>query len=258
MTMKSKHIFAGGALTGMIALTTSAFAGPLGVISGTGMGAVGIGGSAGGLLSAPLGAAALDNSSAGFGAAGSAAANAANMGSIGAAADGHFAGDTAGAVSANPDALKSVAKGTLSTGARVTGSAEERVQAAHDAAFSEADSAHAAALSARQSARGTVNAGAGTGVKAATGAVAKGREAGAALHNSADDSVEGGIATATSVRTVANAASSRLIHKAGNVSGSAHGGVSASGGAQASGGSDDSVSADGSANAQLRANASAQ
>ncbi len=106
--------------------------------------------------------------------------------------------------------------------------------------------------------RGTVNAGVGNTLNAAAGAVVKGHEAAVALRNSADDGVEAGTATATSARTAANAASSRPIHRAGNVSGSAHGGVSVSGGGQVSGGADDSVRAEGSANAHPRASASAQ
>jgi len=138
--MKSKHILASGALTGMIALSTPVFAGPLGVITGTGMGAARIGGIANGALSHSLGAAALGSPSAAFGAAGGAgamasgAADAANMGSIGAAANGHFAGNAKAAPSANPDALKPLAKDTLRAGGRVAGNAEERVPAAHGGA----------------------------------------------------------------------------------------------------------------------------
>jgi hypothetical protein len=228
--MKSKHILAGGALTGVIALSTPVFAGPLGGITGAAMGGAGFGGIAGGAL----GATALGSPITTLGAAGSAGAMATGAadaaGSIGTAANGHFAGDAAGAVSANPDALKPLATHAERAGGRAAGNAQERVQGAHDAAFSEVDSVQAAALSARQSARRTVNAGSGTALNAVAGTAAKGRET----------------------------ASSRLSHRAGSVSGNADGGISASGGAQASGGSDDSVRADGSANAQVRAGASMQ
>lgn len=204
--MKSKYIFAVGALTGVIVLSTPVFAGPLGGIAGSETGSAGIGGFASGALSAPMGAPALAGPSATFGAAGNAgamasgAAGAASMGNVGAAATGNFAGNAAGAANAGP----------------------------------------------------------GTAFDAAAGAAAHGREAGAALRNTTDDSVEAGTTAAALGRTAAHAASSRLIHKAGKVSGSAHGGVSASGTAQASGGSNGSVGAQESANSHLHADASTQ
>lgn len=145
--MKSKHILAGGVLAGVFALSASAHAGPLDGVVGIGTGSVGIGGASSGSMNVPFGGAAFNGSGAAFG-----AANAGNVGRIGAGAYGHVTGNLNSAVSANPAAIKSMGQGALHTGSRAAVSGNQAVAVLRDSAADTVDAGADAAATARAAA----------------------------------------------------------------------------------------------------------